>query len=177
MDDFTKRYLLCESTPATDPDSTLSCLAFKPGPPIVREPLFVADLQHSASYCLSDVLATFAALPNVNQKGRDAGLRWTLDDRWIELSFVGEGGEWTESPVQCWCTFADLAWMWLSVCRKHRTIMLQNAHGRLFTPRSFLHELAFPRLSDAFDNSNASTSQRAELEMSTYRVVARDALH
>ena len=177
VDDFTQRYLLCESTSATDPRSPLSSIAFTPGPPVVREPLVVTDLGHVVAHSVPDVLATFAALPHVDQTTTDRLLRWSLADRWIELAFGGSSDdEWTGSQIECCYTFADIVWMWLAVCRIHRAVMLQNAQGRLYTPRSFLHELALPQLADAFIESDASTRDRAEQEMKVYRLVGRDAL-
>lgn len=142
----------------------------------MREPLVVVDVKHTVAHPLAGVWATFAALPHVQRTNTDDRLRWTLSDRWIELAVEGINDEWRGSPIHCSCTFGDVVWMWLSVGRHHRAMMLRNALGRLFTPRSFLHEIALPRLSEAFNSTDASARHRAEHELKVYRLVGRDAL-
>ena len=176
MDDFTQQYLLCESNSATESSSPLANIAFVPGPPVVREPISVADLDHTVDYTLTDIMTTFEALPHVESSAETKALRWSMDDRWINIDFNVSDQEWTGSKITCCCTFSDVIWMWLALCRTHRAVMLKNAQGQLFTPRSFLHELAFPKLGIAFNDENESIRNRAEEEMRLYQLVARDAL-
>ncbi len=177
MDEFTQHYLLCQSTRPTVPDSAIGNIAFTPGPPIIREPLTITDIEHAVSYPSPDIFAAFSALPRVQQVTPQRVLRWTLADRWIQLEFAGTSDEeWNGTEISCLCTFADIVWMWLAVSRTHRSVLVQDAHGRLFTPRSFLHTFALPQLAKAFSSDNQQTQERAEKEMKVYRLVGHDAL-
>jgi hypothetical protein len=170
VDAFMQQYLLCG---CALPEGAV--IAFRPGPAIVRQVLHVSELRDTVAYPLCDVMDTLSSLPRL--RGSPPSVqRWSLNDRWIELTTHTAGNEWLETQIECYCTYGDIVWMWLSICRRHPAVLLQYGDERLYTPRLFMDEIVLPRLSRAFNSSDNSTRVRAEQELLIYRLVARDAL-
>jgi hypothetical protein len=171
VDDFERDYLRL-SAAGYRPDD----LFFSSGPGVVDEPLSSVSVGHIVEYRAMDVAAGIAALPGfVNTLDQEYGKIWRSENgpRWVEIDVdetnTGEDGVWLASPVRADCTFADLVTVWAQLRRTFPAVYLHDPVCRMYTPRSFIEEVAVATLAPAVASLDPPTAGRAAGVYEEYR--------
>jgi hypothetical protein len=143
------------------------------------EPFFSVSVGHITEYRAADFAAGIAGLPGLvstRDDQHERTWRWENGPRWVEITVdsdnVDDAGVWLGSITRADCTFADLVAVWQGLRRTFPAVYLHDRACRMFTPVSFLEEVAARALAPALASPDSATAERAAAEYRRYRELA-----
>ncbi|MBX9579963.1 MAG: hypothetical protein K2X87_06605 [Gemmataceae bacterium] len=168
---FEADYLWCRATGHATVD-----LFFSSGPDHIREPYSSVMVGAIVEYQVADFAAALDRLPGVvrtHTSEAETWWRWGRDGRSIEIAVdgdnTGEDGVWLGSLLRIDCTFADLVGLWGELLTTRPAVYLHDQSCRMYTPRSFLEEVAMRALAPALSSGNPAVAAEAVRAVRGYR--------
>lgn len=175
MDEFERQFLLCLSDESTSVLSPLHGLSLVPGPLPVSGTRSSVDLQDLEDYKLERAVA--AVLLHAGGIRDGDRVSWTLADRFIELEFATMGPDddrWGGCNLRTHCLFVDLLRVWLTISKPCPATWLHNSACRMYSPASFVEQVALLQLRPALKSADSSVRTRAECAAGAYERLVQE---
>ncbi len=172
MTDFEEEFLLCKLAGFSETD-----LFFCSGPNQILEPFTSVMVGVIEEYQTTAMAVAISCLPgtvSLREHEFENVWRWERSNRFIEISVNDDNtfeGGWLGSPLKLNCTFSDLVEFWLNLARSYPAIYVHQPSCRMYTPCSFLEEVAMRELSRAFRSGDSGIRERAMQEFQRYRTL------
>lgn len=135
------------------------------------------ELQQVPEYKVEVVRDAFRALPGmaevtINDREGLSMFEWRESTRTIltkvEAPDSADWPFWSGSPIEAHCTFRDLLEIWIGLALQLHQVWLHNSNCTMFSPESFVEQIAAPALHSALQSDDRATRNRAEEERSRY---------
>jgi hypothetical protein len=175
MTEYEQDFLLCSAAGFGPTD-----MFFISGPDYLPEPYTSVMVDSIIEYQTTDIASTISQLPNTValREGKfESVWRWQREDRHIEISVdednTDQEGVWLASTLDVTCSFSDLLSFWVKFAESHPAIYLHAPSCRMYSPCSFLEEVAMEALWQAFRTDDLAVRSKAMQEFHLYRSLRR----
>ena len=152
---------------------------FSCGPDQILEPYSSVALGSIEEYSSEEIANAINGLADISVVKRSPYLsvwRWANESRYIEIQIDGdntsEDGVWIASLLALDCNFSDLIDLWSKLRQTHPAIYLHSPSCQMYTPCSFLEEVALSALSPAWADSDPAVRHFATELFERYRLAS-----